>query len=163
MLIEAGAAAFADLIAGSIAPPLVLAEPGWESAETLAMLRQLAESVRARFTPAAWLIVEDREVVGLCSIIKAPETIGLVEIGYGIAPSRRGRGAASRAVGDVLAWARADARVTTVTADTSIDNVASQRVLARNGFLRVGTRTDAEDGDMICWSADSSTSIAITQ
>jgi hypothetical protein len=31
--------------------------------------------------------------------------------------------------------------------------VPSQRGLERNGFLRVGTRTDAEDGDMICWSA----------
>lgn len=38
-----------------------------------------------------------------------------------------------------------------LTAETSVDNPASQTVLARNGFRRVGEREDAEDGPLICW------------
>jgi RimJ/RimL family protein N-acetyltransferase len=76
---------------------------------------------------------------------------GEIEIGYGVAPARQGRGVAQRAIADDLTWARADERVAVVKADTSVYNIASQRVLERNGFARTGTRTDAEDGDMICW------------
>ena len=38
-----------------------------------------------------------------------------------------------------------------VNAETSIDNIASQRVLERNGFARVGERVDEEDGPLYCW------------
>ncbi len=115
------------------------------------MLQGLAVTVRPHFAPAAWLIVEANEIVGLCSVMKVSIANAEIVIGYGIAPARRGRGAARRAIADVLTWARGDPRVALVRADTSIHNIASQRVLERNGFVRTGTRTDAEDGDMICW------------
>lgn len=51
----------------------------------------------------------------------------------------------------IVAWACADLRVTAVTAETSVQNQASQRVLERNGFLRTGGRVDPEDGELICW------------
>ena len=123
-----------------------------ESAEVLEMLRGLANSIRPTFAPASWLIVEGGEIVGLCSVIKLP-TDAAIDIGYGIAPSCRGRGAASRAVGALLDWARSVERVLAVRAETWVDNPASQRVLERNGFARTGRRLDPEDGELICWSA----------
>jgi putative acetyltransferase len=48
-------------------------------------------------------------------------------------------------------WACADPRVTAVTAETSVHNHPSQRVLEHNGFLKVGERLDPEDGKLICW------------
>jgi ribosomal-protein-alanine N-acetyltransferase len=60
-----------------------------------------------------------------------------VEIGYGIVPSRQGRGYATEALRTMLAMAWADARVTAVVADTDPGNAASQRVLGKAGFRRV--------------------------
>ena len=115
------------------------------------MLRDLANRIRATCDPAAWWMVEADEVVGLCSITSGPSAEGVIDIGYGVSDSHEGRGVAIRAVGEVLKWARLRSDLTAVTAETSIHNPASQRVLERNGFVRTGARTDAEDGDLICW------------
>ena len=149
MLIEATASDFAALIEGrrprnlrlvaDIAPP-----------EVLAMLGDLAATIRASFAPAAWLVVEDDTVVGLLSLIRPPDE-DAVTIGYGVAPASQGRGIATRAVTDLLAWAKADPRVGTVVAETALDNLASQKVLTANGFVRAGERVDPEDGPVIVW------------
>jgi GNAT superfamily N-acetyltransferase len=59
-----------------------------------------------------------------------------VEIGYGIVPSRQGRGYATEALRAMIAMAWADARVRAVVAGTDPGNVASQRVLGKAGFRR---------------------------
>ena len=66
---------------------------------------------------------------------------GCVEIGYGLAPSARGHGYAAEAVIALLTVA-ADHLLSRVIADTTPDNIASQRTLIRAGFRLV--RTDAE-------------------
>ncbi len=63
---------------------------------------------------------------------------GCVEIGYGLAPSARGHGYAAEAVVALLAMA-ADYGLSSVIADTTVNNVASQRTLVRAGFRLVGT------------------------
>ncbi len=153
MLIIAEDIHFAQLLDAEAQLSFVVAEGGLETPEVLAMLKGLAVGVRRQFSPAAWLISEDGEVIGLCSLMSAPDDDGVVSIGYGIAASRRGRGAAGRAVADVLRWAMSEPRVTAVAAETSVHNIASQRVLEGNSFVRVGTRIDDEDGELICWKA----------
>jgi len=150
MIIEARDEDFAALLMGAPPRALRLPEGLISSEDVLGMLRRLANRVRADFAPAAWMMVELDEVVGLCSIkaLPAPDAI---EIGYGVAASRRNRGVATRGVAAVLDWAQADARISTVHAETSIDNTPSQRVLERNGFHKTGERSDAEDGDLLCW------------
>jgi len=115
-------------IAPDLAPP-----------EVLAIVRGL---------PANWLIVVAHEIVGIIGL-KA-DGGEEVEIGYGVAASREGRGHASGAVTALLPILEARA-VRLVNAETSIDNIASQRVLERNGFARVGERVDEEDGPLYCW------------
>ncbi len=66
-----------------------------------------------------------------------PPRGGEVEIGYGIVPSRQGRGYATEALRTMIAMAWADARVTVVVAGTGPGNDASQRVLDKAGFRRV--------------------------
>lgn len=66
-----------------------------------------------------------------------PPLGGEAEIGYGIVPSRQGRGYATEALLAMIAMAWADARVRTVVAGTDPGNVASQRVLEKAGFRRV--------------------------
>jgi RimJ/RimL family protein N-acetyltransferase len=66
---------------------------------------------------------------------------GCVEIGYGLASSARGHGYAAEAVAALLTVA-ADHGLSRVIADTTLENIASQRTLIRAGFHLV--RTDSE-------------------
>jgi RimJ/RimL family protein N-acetyltransferase len=141
---------YARLLLGQAPRDLRLADTPIAPPEVLAMLVDLVRRVGADFSPAAWLIVESGEAVGLCSITKPPRN-GVVEIGYGVAPSRQGRGSAGRAIGEIVRWAGTDPRVAALSAETSTTNLASQAVLTRNGFLPVGERVDDEDGPLIVW------------
>jgi RimJ/RimL family protein N-acetyltransferase len=67
---------------------------------------------------------------------------GCVEIGYGLAPSARGHGYAAEALAVLLSIA-AEHGLSRVIADTTKDNIASQRTLERAGFNQVG-----DDGDL---------------
>jgi RimJ/RimL family protein N-acetyltransferase len=67
---------------------------------------------------------------------------GRVEIGYGLSPSARGHGYAAEALVALLGVA-AEHGLSRVAADTTKDNIASQRTLERAGFKQVG-----DDGDL---------------
>ena len=71
---------------------------------------------------------------------------GCVEIGYGLAPSARGDGYAAEAVVALLALA-AEHGLSRVIADTTLDNIASQRTLIRAGFRLVGADDEGYRGD----------------
>lgn len=153
MIIELTAHDFAALLNGTApADTRLVSDSAIAPPEVLEMLVKIAIAVGAEFTPCAWIIVEDGEIVGLCSIIRMPEN-GEIHIGYGVAPSRERRGYVTRAIAQLLEWARKDPRVTLVSADTGVENIASQRVLERNGFIRTKERIDPEDGLVICWQA----------
>jgi RimJ/RimL family protein N-acetyltransferase len=66
---------------------------------------------------------------------------GCIEIGYGLAPSARGHGYAAEAVIALLTVA-ADHGIVRLIADTTLDNIPSQRTLTRAGFRLVGTDTE---------------------
>ena len=151
MLIAATHAHFEALKAGEPIDSFSIAPGGIEVRETLEMLQSLAQTVAASFQPSAWLIVEDTEIVGLCSLLATPGDSGSMMIGYGVAASRRGNGVAKRAIADVLKWARLDTRISIIAAETSVNNMASQCVLESNGFTKCGERTCSEDGELICW------------
>jgi RimJ/RimL family protein N-acetyltransferase len=63
---------------------------------------------------------------------------GRVEIGYGLAPSARGQGYAAEAVRALMTVAVGHG-ISRVIADTTLDNVASQRTLTKAGFRRTDT------------------------
>jgi RimJ/RimL family protein N-acetyltransferase len=123
---------------------------GVDAREVLAIVRGLVERLHAAGSRGAWMMVDDDEVVGLCSYTGVPNA-GRVSIGYGVSASRRGRGYASAAVAELLAFAARDASVEIVVAETAHANRASQIVLERNAFERVGTRADANDGELVMW------------
>ena len=72
---------------------------------------------------------------------KGPPDDRCIEIGYGLAPSARGNGYAAEAVAALLTVAT-EHGMATVTAETTPDNIASQRTLIRAGFRLVGTDDD---------------------
>ncbi len=69
---------------------------------------------------------------------------------HSIAAPRRRRGYATAAVGAIVNAAPA-LGVTTVRAETSVTNAASERVLERNGFERVGRNFNPADGELTLW------------
>ncbi len=128
---------------------LTVPPDGVDDAVVLGIVRDLTSRAAARGTRATWAIVAMDEIVGLCSYVR--EAIDReVEIGYGIAASRRGRGFATAAVAALIPIARADGFVALV-AQTAVANPASARVLEKNGFIETGGRVDPEDGELVLW------------
>jgi len=82
------------------------------------------------------LLTDGRAIGGIG--FKGQPAGGCVEIGYGLASSARGHGYAAEAVSAVLSVA-ADHSLSKVIADTTLDNIASQRTLIRAGFRLVGS------------------------
>jgi RimJ/RimL family protein N-acetyltransferase len=91
----------------------------------------------------------DGLVIGSAGYKGPPDAEGIVEIAYGVSPEQRNRGYATEAAAALVAIAfrREDVRV--VCAHTLPDSGASQRVLAKCGFERVGEVEDPEDGPVV--------------
>jgi RimJ/RimL family protein N-acetyltransferase len=132
-------------------PGLRLPPGGVEAAPVMATLRGLMEEIRKTHPVCAWLMVEDGEVVGLCSYIRAADDKGVPYIGYGVAESRRKRGHATRAIKLMVDEVLRDPKVRGIAAETSVANIPSQRVLEESGFVKTGTRVDDEDGEVFVW------------
>ena len=82
---------------------------------------------------------------------KGLEEDGVLEIGYGTNDGYEGRGYATEAVSAVVQWAAAQPGVKTIEAETGADNTASQRVLAKSGFVPNGEM--GEEGPRFVWKA----------
>ncbi len=115
------------------------------------------DALRAAGGPDPWrhgfFIVErdGQAVIGSAGFKGPPDASGMVEIAYGIVPSRQGRGYATEAAGALLRFAAADDRVRLVRAHTLPEGNASTRVLTKCGFVHVGEVVDPEDGLVWRW------------
>jgi RimJ/RimL family protein N-acetyltransferase len=76
------------------------------------------------------------------AMFKFPHDVGFVEFGYGVAPTHENLGIATAMVGAMIELA-GDLQV---FAHTLPENLASQRVLEKNGFVFSRMVTDPEDG-----------------
>jgi ribosomal-protein-alanine N-acetyltransferase len=100
------------------------------------------EAQRARIVDAGrhgWLILDDGKAagwVGLSNIVRGPLQSAIVS--YWMDERHTRRGLASAAVAEVVDYAFRELDLHRLEAGTLVDNVASQRVLERNGFERFG-------------------------
>jgi len=88
--------------------------------------------------------------VGQLGFKAPPDEAGRVELGYGVSPSRWGRGYATEAVREMTRWAWEQPRVRHVVAECLETNTASRRVLEKADFEMVGRRFSRE-GLMMMW------------
>ena len=95
------------------------------------------------------MMVIDGEGVGMISV-KERDAKGRWDIGYGVAPSREGRGHATAAVAELARIAR-EASASGLTAETLPDSGASPALLRRNGFRCIGQFDHPEDGIVDQW------------
>jgi len=85
------------------------------------------------------VILDGRRVVGrvtLSNIVRGP--FQSCNLGYWVSQADSGRGFATAAVGDIMRVAFDQLGLHRIEAGTLLANVASQRVLERNGFVRFG-------------------------
>ncbi|MEU8303631.1 GNAT family protein [Actinomadura sp. NPDC048955] len=102
----------------------------------------LRELVEAYAVEEMWpgVILVDGEIAGritLNNILRGP--LQSCFVGYWVARAHAGRGVATEAVRQALDVAFGALLLHRVEAFTRVDNLASQRVLERNGFTPVGT------------------------
>lgn len=104
--------------------------------ERLAVL--LADREAGRAMPWVLADAEDRAIGGftLNAIVLGP--FRSATIGYWVDVAHVGRGLATAAVRQICALARDELRLHRIEAATLVDNTASQRVLAKCGFERIG-------------------------
>ncbi len=112
--------------------------PDWPHEDTADAFRPLAEHP-LHTGDGTFLLVEDDVVVGDCGWFGPPDEDGEAEIGYGLAPSARGRGVGTAGVALLLAWA-GERGARTVRAEVLPGNLPSLRLLAGLGFTDVGER-----------------------
>lgn len=77
---------------------------------------------------------EKKQIVAHAKFKGEPDEIGAVEIGYGTYPAFERQGYMTEMVGGLVGWAGRQPGVRRVVADTEVGNVASERVLEKNGF-----------------------------
>ena len=90
------------------------------------------------------LVAEDGSVLGRFNLVFAGD--GTAELGYRVAQHVAGRGVATAAVRELCRLAAARHGLRTLRAATSRENVASQKVLVKAGFVPTGPADPADLG-----------------
>ena len=90
------------------------------------------------------LVGEDGTVLGRFNLVDLED--GTAELGYRVAQHVAGRGVATATVQQLCRLAAAQYGLRTLRAATTHDNVASQKVLAKAGFVPVGPAAPADLG-----------------
>ena len=125
---------------------------GEVSPQWLDALRNSAGQAADPWRHGLWIVEKSTgEIVGGAGFKGAPDPGGMVEIGYGIVPSREGRGYATEAVRALIHFASHDSRVRLIRAHTRPQANASTRVLVKCGFTQLGEVVDPEDGPVWRW------------
>jgi ribosomal-protein-alanine N-acetyltransferase len=90
------------------------------------------------------LVAEDGSVLGRFNLFRLKD--GTADLGYRVAQHVAGRGVATATVRELCGLAAERHGLRTLRAATSRENAASQRVLAKAGFVPVGPADPAEIG-----------------
>jgi RimJ/RimL family protein N-acetyltransferase len=114
------------------------AAPGWPHEDT--------EGAMSFLDSGGWvfLIIDGAgRIAGECGTKAAVGADGVVEIGYGLAASSRGRGLGGAAVAALVEWLAQRPEIRAVAAEVHVGNVASWRLLERLGFVATDELTRA--------------------
>lgn len=116
------------------------------------------EEGRADGTREAFVVVDEADaVVGIVMAPRIDPRHGEAELGYLVAPAARGRGLATEALRRMTDWALGERKLHRLELQIGIDNVASQKVAERCGYVFEGIKRQAyvKDGvrmDTQIWS-----------
>lgn len=115
------------------------------------ILPQVADAGDNYLFSTFWTIIDKRKnvMIGDLCFKGAPNEQGEIEVGYGTHSDFQNKGFMTEALGAVIQWAMRQPSVKTVLAETTNENLASHKTLARNHFV-VFKQVD----NMIWWRLD---------
>jgi ribosomal-protein-alanine N-acetyltransferase len=87
----------------------------------------------------------DNVLIGTCGFPSPPDSNGVAEIAYGIAPSYQKKGYATEAAGALIDFVGKDPRVKLICAHTLRETNASTRILEKCGFKKIADTIDPEN------------------
>jgi len=95
-----------------------------------------------------WIVIEKqtRTIVAELGFKGEPNEKGEIEIGYGTMPAQRGKGFMTEAVGGMIAWAKDQADIKHILAETEEKNIASVKIVQKNNFQFIRKK-----GKMLWW------------
>lgn len=111
-------------------------------------LSRMAKDLGNQYWYSNWQIIQKdiNTVIGGICFKGPPDSLGKVEIGYGIEKQYQNQGFATEAIQEVVKWALGQERIQAVTAETDKNNIPSQTVLIKNGFIK----TSGND-ELVLW------------
>jgi RimJ/RimL family protein N-acetyltransferase len=89
---------------------------------------------------------DEAVIIGSAGFHARPDDEGMIEIGLGIVPERRGQGYAQEVLRGMWAWVLTKPEVRTLRYTVGPDNAPSQAIIRRIGFEYRGQQIDEEDG-----------------
>jgi RimJ/RimL family protein N-acetyltransferase len=121
------------------------------------ILESNSEITHKKLVHRYYIQLDSQEFAGVISVKSINWDSGVCELGYVIAEKYQGQGVASRAVALILRKAF-DAGIKKIKATTYVKNVASCKVLQKNGFVLEGTLKNevliqGRLQDMFLWAA----------
>ena len=79
-------------------------------------------------------IIFENRIIGTIGPKGKQDSTGTIEIGYGISEKYWNRGIITNAIGIFCDWYFKNTSINSIKAETNVTNIASQKVLIKNGF-----------------------------
>jgi [ribosomal protein S5]-alanine N-acetyltransferase len=104
------------------------------------ILPNVADKSKNYLYSTLWTAISKTEnkMVGDLCIIGEPNVDGEIEIGYGTYEEFRNKGFMVEIVRGIIEWAKSQPKVKSIIASTDKTNIASYKVLEKNGFVMIG-------------------------
>jgi RimJ/RimL family protein N-acetyltransferase len=84
------------------------------------------------------ILKTENRIIGSFCIYGEPNENGEIEIGYGTDEEFQNRGYMTEIVSGIIEWTKTQPMVKSIIASTDKINIASARVLEKNGFAKIG-------------------------
>ena len=113
--------------------------PELEDALENTIIPNVADPTKNYLYSTLWTAISKsgNQMIGDLCMMGEPNEDGEVEIGYGTYDEFQGNGYMTEMVGGMIEWLKTQHLVVSITASTDKTNVASFRVLQKNGFQNI--------------------------
>ena len=104
------------------------------------ILPSVADKSKNYLYSTLWIVISKTEnsIIGSFCIYGEPNENREIEIGYGTDEEFQNRGYMTETVGGIIEWSKQQSILKSIIASTDKVNIASLRVLEKNGFKKIG-------------------------
>ena len=100
----------------------------------------------AKYLLRVVVIKDNPIIIASAGFHDAPDSDGMIEIGFGVDKKYQGRGYGQELLHGMWSWVVTDPQVKTLRYTVSPENLISQNIIRKLGFKHSGQQIDEEDG-----------------